>query len=351
MSTKSNIDDLINDLNIKGSTYDIPKSDSDSRKLLDDLYGDINSGFEYKAEEDPVYAAEKKAYEREADRTMRDTLAQSNSRTNGFTNSAAITAASQARDYTMAKFNDRAAELEDRAYTKRQNQISAKMQLLSALESMEARERANYLDELDRIEAKQSSQQDEARQMVSDMISMGQIPSQELLDATGLNKEYLDAQMSNMFSNMDTASMQRYLNSKGYNLSVDGSWGPKTEAAFQAEFGRASGRQSFSGYSGGGGGNMGRSIAVSDSSQTVEPTSGFNGSSYDDAQAYMKQHGVDAYTREGMASEKDWNFAKHNKVQTPEARGAFVLNNATYADYVREYVAYATSREKGQLGG
>lgn len=255
MSVKDNIDDLIKDLNLNGSKYDIPKSDSESRKLLDDLYGDINSGFEYKAEEDPLYVSEKKSYEREADRTMRDTLAQSNAKTNGFTNSAAITAASQARDYTMAKFDDRAAELEDRAYTKRQNQINAKMQLISALESMEARERQNYLDELDRLESKQNSQREEARQMVSDMISMGQVPSQDLLDATGLSKEYLDAQINNMFNNMDTSAMQRYLNSKGYNLSVDGAWGPKTEAAYQAVFGRSSGRQtnygsSSSSYSG-----------------------------------------------------------------------------------------------------
>jgi len=272
MSVKDNIDELINDLNLKGSAYEIPKGNSDARKLLDDLYGDINLGFEYKAEEDPVYASEKQAYEREADRTMRDTLAQSNAKTNGFTNSAAITAASQARDYTMAKFDDRAAELEDRAYNKRQNQISTKMQLISALESMEAQERANYLDELDRLEAKQNTQKEEARQMVSDMISMGQVPSQELMDATGLKKEYLDAQLSNMFSQMDTATMQRYLNSKGYNLAADGAWGPKTEAAYQAVFGTESGRQTSygTGYGSSYGSGLGTRSRSSSGSKSTE---------------------------------------------------------------------------------
>lgn len=42
--------------------------------------------------------------------------------------------------------------------------------------------------------------------------------------------------------------MQRYLNSQGASLTVDGSWGPKTEAAYQAVFGQPSGRQTSYGY-------------------------------------------------------------------------------------------------------
>lgn len=282
MAVKDNMDELIKELNLKGTTYEIPESNSESRKLLDDLYGDITADYEYDAAADPVYAAEKKTYEREADRTMRDTLAQANTRTNGFTNSAAITAASQARDYTMSQFADRAAELEDRAYTKRQNQISMKMQLLSALENMEATERANYLEELDRLEARERERkeeekaaaaeekaaaetaQTEARQMVADMISMGQVPSEELLNATGLSREYLNAQIKNMFNNMDVTEMQRYLNTQGYSLDVDGVWGPKTESAYKAVFGSSSGRQT----------NYGSTSATSSRTSTASSSSG-----------------------------------------------------------------------------
>lgn len=290
MAVKDNVDELIKELNLKGTTYEIPQSNSESRKLLDDLYGDITADYEYNAAEDPVYAAEKKAYEREADRTMRDTLAQANTKTNGFTNSAAITAASQARDYTMSQFNDRAAELEDRAYTKRQNQISMKMQLLSALESMEATERANYLDELDRIEAKEKERQEEekaaqetaqseARQMVSDMISMGQVPSDELLNATGLSKEYLNAQIKNMFNNMDVTEMQRYLNTQGYSLDVDGVWGPKTESAYKAVFGTSSGRQTGS-YGTSSGSTSSGTKSTGTKKSTTTPTSAQTASAY-----------------------------------------------------------------------
>lgn len=233
---------LREDLNVKNA---VPKQESDmgSEALLKDLYGDIMDNTEYDVTQDPAYSSLKKTAYRESDRTMRDVLAQGNARTNGFANSAAVTAASQARDYTLSQFDDKVADLEDRALSKQNAKISAKMQLLSAIEGMEATKRQNYLDDLERLEQQAAEEKSTAESEALNIIKLGGVPSDELLSRTGWSQEYIAAIKQNTYDSMDTASMQRYLNSQGASLAVDGSWGPKTEAAYQAVFGTPSGRQ------------------------------------------------------------------------------------------------------------
>lgn len=233
---------LREDLNVKIAA---PKQESDmgSEALLKDLYGDIMDNTEYDVTQDPAYSSLKKTAYRESDRTMRDVLAQGNARTNGFANSAAVTAASQARDYAMSQFDDKVADLEDRALSKQNAKISAKMQLLSAIEGMEATKRQNYLDDLERLEQQAAEEKSTAESEALNIIKLGGVPSDELLSRTGWSQEYIAAIKQNTYDSMDTASMQRYLNSQGASLTVDGSWGPKTEAAYQAIFGQPSGRQ------------------------------------------------------------------------------------------------------------
>lgn len=247
-------------------------SDLNSEALLNDLYGEMNAANDYDVTTDPAYSSMKKAAYREADRTMRDTLAQGNTKSNGFTNSAAITAASQARDYTMSQFDDKVAALEDRALSKQNAKINAKMQLFSAVEGMEASKRQNYLQELQLLEAaaeqeRQNALEDMDRQEkakdkemsiaeaeAQNIISMGGIPSDELMAKAGWSTEYAKAVKQNAYNNMDVASMQQYLRNQGQNISVDGVWGPATEAAYQKVFGTSSGRQNYYGSSGGGSG-------------------------------------------------------------------------------------------------
>lgn len=257
---------LREDLKVKSADF-TQKKDMDSEALLKDLYGDIMGENNYDVTQDPAYSGLKKAAYRESDRTMRDVLAQGNARTNGFANSAAITAASQARDYTMSQFDDKTADLEDRALSRKNAKISAKMQLLSAIEGMEATKRQNYLDDLNRLEQQADEEKQIAESEALNIIKMGGVPSDELLSRTGWSQEYINAVKRNTYDSMDTASMQRYLNSQGASLAVDGSWGPKTEAAYQAVFGKPSGRQTSYGVSYSSGGYNGRS-SVSKTSTT-----------------------------------------------------------------------------------
>lgn len=257
---------LREDLKVKSADF-TQKKDMDSEALLKDLYGDIMDSTGYDVTQDPAYSGMKKAAYRESERTMRDVLAQGNAKTNGFANSAAITAASQARDYTMSQFDDKTADLEDRALSRKNAKISAKMQLLSAIEGMEATKRQNYLDDLNRLEQQADEEKQIAESEALNIIKMGGVPSDELLSRTGWSQEYINAVKRNTYDSMDTASMQRYLNSQGASLAVDGSWGPKTEAAYQAVFGKPSGRQTSYGVSYSSGGYNGRS-SVSKTSTT-----------------------------------------------------------------------------------
>lgn len=267
---------LREDLKVKSADF-TQKKDMDSEALLKDLYGDIMGENNYDVTQDPAYSGLKKAAYRESDRTMRDVLAQGNARTNGFANSAAITAASQARDYTMSQFDDKTADLEDRALSRKNAKISAKMQLLSAIEGMEATKRQNYLDDLNRLEQQADEEKQIAESEALNIIKMGGVPSDELLSRTGWSQEYINAVKRNTYDSMDTASMQRYLNSQGASLAVDGSWGPKTEAAYQAVFGKPSGRQTSYG-----------SLRYSPSADTPKPEQPKNSRPTDTASGYSR---------------------------------------------------------------
>lgn len=320
---------LREDLNVKSA---VPKQESDmgSEALLKDLYGDIMDNTEYDVTQDPAYSSLKKTAYRESDRTMRDVLAQGNARTNGFANSAAVTAASQARNYTMSQFDDKVADLEDRALSKQNAKISAKMQLLSAIEGMEATKRQNYLDDLERLEQQAAEEKSTAESEALNIIKLGGVPSDELLSRTGWSQEYIAAIKQNTYDSMDTASMQRYLNSQGASLTVDGSWGPKTEAAYQAVFGQPSGRQTSYAYP---------RYSPSDDTPSKTPTAAINakiaGKSSTEYDAAAGNYATTAALAEQMAASGESNKKIRSMIKEAWNKGALNTN-----DYTRLYNKY-----------
>lgn len=232
------MDKLVTDLGAGVKTT----PDISSEALIKDLYGDIMNDTEYDVTQDPAYSGLKKAAYREADRTMRDVLAQGNARTNGFVNTAAVAAASQARDYRMSQFDDQIAELEDRALSRETARINLRMQLLNAIEGMEAKDRQEYMQELELEEQKQKQAQSE----LAGIVALGQIPSDEMFKAAGYSDEYINAYKESMktpdIGSMSDAELQIWLNSQGAKLDVDGSWGPKSENAYVKIVGQPSGR-------------------------------------------------------------------------------------------------------------
>lgn len=239
---KGTISDLIKDMQLKQQKTD---TSFDYDEAIDALAKDLYNGkeFTYDAEADPEWQAEKKAYTAEADKTMRDVLAQGAARTGGIASTSAVTAASEARDYTMSGLEQRKAQLRTEAYNRYQQENAAKLQILSVLDDLQDERRNEYLSLLETMENMEKSEQEDLRNEVSSMLSLGILPSEDMLDRAGYGQEYADGIRKSYFDNLDTASMQQYLNEQGANLKVDGSWGPATEAAYKKFFGKSSGRQ------------------------------------------------------------------------------------------------------------
>lgn len=239
---KGTISDLINDMQLKRRKTE---GSFDYDEAIDALAKDLYNGkeFKYDANEDPEYEAAKKEYTAEADRTMRDVLAQGATRTGGIASTSAITAASEARDYTMSGLAQKKAQLRTEAYSRFQQENAAKLQILSVLDDLQDERRNEYLSLLETMENMEKSDREELRSDIKSMLSMGILPSDDMMTEAGYSQEYADGIRKSYFDSMDTASMQQYLNEQGANLNVDGSWGPATEAAYKKVFGKSSGRQ------------------------------------------------------------------------------------------------------------
>lgn len=246
---------------MSGKTSFTGKNEKTIDTLRDDLYGSISQGFQYDRDSDPNYQAAKKEYTREAERSARDTLARASKNTNGLANSYAAMASQQAQDYQMSQFADKEAEFYDRAYEKYQNENAAKLQLMESLKDSDDVDYSRYLYTLEQEKAEKETAQAEAKSEIDAMLQAGSCPSQELVEASGYSAEYIKSMCKALgipyisgdqpnvadIAGLDVAGVQRYLNAQGYSLRVDGIWGPATEAAYQAAFGAASGRQTYTG--------------------------------------------------------------------------------------------------------
>lgn len=114
--------------------------------LLDSVLN--REGFSYDVESDPLYQQYRKQYIREGDRAMRDTMGNAAALTGGYGSSYGTTAGSQAYDYYLSQLNDRVPELEQLAYQKYQDEGTALLNRLSALQAMEDQDYARYRDQI-----------------------------------------------------------------------------------------------------------------------------------------------------------------------------------------------------------
>ena len=114
--------------------------------LLDSVLN--REGFSYDVESDPLYQQYRKQYIREGDRAMRDTMGNAAALTGGYGSSYGTTAGSQAYDYYLSQLNDRVPELEQLAYQKYQDEGTALLNRLSALQAMEDQDYSRYRDQM-----------------------------------------------------------------------------------------------------------------------------------------------------------------------------------------------------------
>lgn len=102
--------------------------------------------FSYDPEDDPAYQAYRAAYRREGDRAGRNTLAEAAALTGGQASTAAVTAASQARDYYNSKVGDVVPDLYKLAWQMHQG---AQQNLVDEIETLAGLSAAAYGREAD----------------------------------------------------------------------------------------------------------------------------------------------------------------------------------------------------------
>ena len=101
--------------------------------------------FSYNVEDDPLYQQYRAMYNREADRSMRNTMAEAAAGAGGM-NSYAITAAQQASDYYNSQLNDRVPELYQLAYEMYLGDKRSKVEDLGLLQRMDESQYNRYRD-------------------------------------------------------------------------------------------------------------------------------------------------------------------------------------------------------------
>nr|DAH16032.1 MAG TPA: hypothetical protein [Caudoviricetes sp.] len=130
-------------------TNSLPEYESPYQDEIDELLGELLSydEFVYKLDTDPLYQQYRAQYVREGDRALQDTLASAASGAGGM-NSFAVSAAQQANNYYTSQLNDRVPELYSLAYQKYLNEFDQKLQSMGVLEGLENTAYGQYRDEV-----------------------------------------------------------------------------------------------------------------------------------------------------------------------------------------------------------
>ena len=146
---KTQLADAIKTTTTSSSGYQSPYA-SQISTLISEVTGPQGE-FSYNKDEDPQYQALRKQRLIDADRTMKDVLAQQASGTGGQASSWAVSAASEASNYYKSLLSEQEQELYDSAYTKWQNEYTQKLQQLSALQEADDTAYSRTGDAYDRL--------------------------------------------------------------------------------------------------------------------------------------------------------------------------------------------------------
>ena len=128
-------------------------------KLLDSMVN--RDPFSYDPEQDAAFQSYRDQYNREGDRAMRDTMGAMSGMTGGYTNSAAVTAGGQQRQYWADKLMDRIPELQNNAYQRYLGEFDMNNSALGAVQGVDTQQfnreyganndlRNDILDSIDR---------------------------------------------------------------------------------------------------------------------------------------------------------------------------------------------------------
>lgn len=182
--------------------------------------------FTYDPENDQVFQAYRQQYNREGNRSMEDTMGSVNALTGGLTNSAAVTAAGQARQYWSDKLMDRIPELEANAYNRYVGDYNMDRQtlgdIMNAYNADFNRAYGVNSDIYNDLQAQRewdyNRDQDAWNRNWQDKLYMSQLGTQDLQNQ--LTQKEIDWYDRSKQSDLDTADQNRRINSVNAALTV-----------------------------------------------------------------------------------------------------------------------------------
>lgn len=162
----------------------LPGYQSQYTGQIQDLYQNISQRgpFQWDMNSDAMYEALKNQYVSGGQMAMMDTMGQAATLTGGYGNSYAQGAGQQAYQQYLQGLNDQIPDLYNMALQNYTAEGDRMMQQYGMLMDMDNTEYGRYMDNMEMVQAQ-----------VLEMLRAGHRPSQELIDASGLSQEYIDA--------------------------------------------------------------------------------------------------------------------------------------------------------------
>lgn len=290
--------------------------------------------FSYDLNGDALYQQYKDQYMTQGKMAMMDTMGQAQAMTGGYGNSYAQSVGQQAYQGYLQQLNDKVPELYQLALSQYNTEGDAMYNQASLIAGMENQDYGRYRDsvtdyytELDRLtnDSRYQAEMDYSKwtdnrnftyQQDRDKVADQQWQAQFDEAKRQYDQQYaLNTSKGSGGGNgsggttykapsgWDTAKIKEFQKANG--LTVDGIWGPKTQAAYEASGGSVN---------------------------------SFTGTTYSEAAAYIKANGGSV---SGLMDSATWARHKNSYAATGQGN-AEVVGFANYQEYLKAFVKYAT---------
>lgn len=238
---------------------------------LQEIYNSIigRDKFSYDLNADMLYNQYRDQYVQQGQMAMMDAMGQASALTGGYGNSYAQAVGQQAYQGYLQQLNDVVPDLYALALDQHNREGDDLLNQYAMVEGMRDDEYGKYQDQLNeywtnidflqgQADNEYQKQQDAFNRLADLIAGTGYSPSAEELAAAGMTssqasgykKAYTDSQAASSGGgggggggssySSKTAATQQMLRNAGYNIAVDGIWGPKTQAAYDDYYSKGS---------------------------------------------------------------------------------------------------------------